>query len=155
MGLATRTRHGHRLPWAQVRAGKFPPARNPYLWGELCGLLRVFSSLILSQSDLCPHHRCHLQIPSNQVTVTHWPRGAQHQVNNRHSEATGWPLSPLFPACPTLILPLAVQQVWLHLASFIAPVPIVKVDQAHGMSHHVSLLLQNQTIHLLVHVKRT
>jgi hypothetical protein len=138
--------HSHRLPRARVRVGKFPPARNPYPRGRLCGLPWVFYPL-LSQSNLCCR-RCHLQIPSNQVTITHGQRHAQQTTRSqhfsasalrpsaalnfpsifcssfRHSDVTGRPLSHLVHAPPWFCF--WPQHIRLHLASyFIAPVPTV------------------------------
>ena len=40
----TCTGHRYGLLRAWVRVGNFPPAKNPYPWGGLCGLPRVFFS---------------------------------------------------------------------------------------------------------------
>ena len=49
-GWPTHMGHGYGLPRAWVQVGIFPPAKNLYLRGRLCGLVRFFFL------DL--HHRC-------------------------------------------------------------------------------------------------
>src|SRR5712672_3953383 len=67
----------------------------------------------------------------------------------RHSDATGRPLSHLVPACPTLVLLLAAAHTatsgkLFHCACTNSD---DEVDQAHGTSHHVSLLFANLPQH--------